>query len=299
MRKLTHEEQITAIAKVNPNIEVLGKIVNDSTPVLCRCKICNHEWPVRPYNLKGGKGCPRCRDLKFGQSRKISHKEQIEAITKINPNVKVLGEITGDKTPVPCQCLICGHKWSPTPHSLKSKQGCPECGRLKTIQSLRLSHEEQVATIMKINPNISILGEITGDTTPVPCRCKICNHVWKPTPKNLKLGKGCSKCAKYGFRNHLEGCLYLLVDDLALPTCIKIGVSNDFDRRLKEIVSRTPFPVHVLKVFLFEAGCATSQLEQFAHTVFADRSCHFEGFDGCTEWFWYSHEIVDFLEENC
>lgn len=299
MRKLTHEEQVEAIAKINPNIEVLGEIVNDSTPVLCKCKICNHEWPVRPYNLKGGKGCLRCRDLKFGQSRKISHKEQIEAIAKINPNVKVLGEITGDKTPVPCRCLICDHEWSPTPHSLKSKQGCPRCGRLKTIQSLQLPPEEHVKAILGVNPDVEILGEITGDTTPTSCLCKICGHVWRPTPKNLKQGKGCPECANYGFRNHLEGCLYLLVDDLELPTCIKIGVSNDFDRRLNEIVRRTPFPVHVLKVFTFEAGCATRQLEQFAHTAFADRNCHFEGFDGCTEWFWYSHEIVDFLEENC
>lgn len=45
--------------------------------------------------------------------------------------------------------------------------------------------------------------------------------------------------------------------------------------------------------------CATLQLEQLAHTVFADRNCHFEGFDGCTEWFWYSHEILEFIENSC
>ena len=43
MRKLTHEEQVAAIAKVNPDVEVLGEIVNNSTKVLCRCKVCNHE----------------------------------------------------------------------------------------------------------------------------------------------------------------------------------------------------------------------------------------------------------------
>ena len=71
------------------------------------------------------------------------------------------------------------------------------------------------------------------------------------------------------------------------------------ESRLGNIKRHTPFPAYVLKVFTFEAGCATFELEQLAHTVFADRNCHFEGFDGCTEWFWYSHEIVNFLEENC
>lgn len=299
MRKLTHEEQVAAINKVNPDVEVLGKIIKNNTPVLCCCKICGHEWPARPDNLKAGKGCPECAKPKMVRGRKLSPEKHATAVTKVNPDVEILGEIVNNTTPVLCRCRICDHKWSPTPHNLKSKQGCPKCGRLKTIQSLRLPQEEHVKAILKVNPSVEILEEITGDIAPVPCRCKICDHVWKPTPKNLKQGKGCPKCAKYGFRNHLKSCLYLLVDDLVLPTYIKIGVSNDFDRRLKEIVSRTPFPTYVLKVFTFEAGCATLQLEQLAHAVFADRNCHFEGFDGCTEWFWYSHEILEFIENNC
>jgi hypothetical protein len=299
MRKLTHEEQIVAIAKINPDVEVLGRVVDSKTPVLCRCKVCGHEWFVRPFNLKSGKGCPECAKPKMVRGRKLSHEEHVAAVTKVNPYVEILGKITNNATPVLCRCRICDHKWSPTPHSLKSKQGCPVCGRLKTIQSLKLSHDRHIEAILKVNPNVEILGEVTGNTTKVWCRCKTCKHKWMATPHNLKSGKGCPKCAKYGFRNHLESCLYLLVDNAEIPTCIKIGVTNDFGRRLKEIEHRTPFPIYALKVFTFEAGCATLQLEQLAHTVFADRNCRFEGFDGCTEWFWYSHEILEFIENNC
>lgn len=301
-KKLTHKEQVAAIAKINPNVEALEEIKGDKVKTLFRCKICGHEWLTSPNNLKKGKGCPECDKLKRIQrlqSRKLTHEEQVIAINKVNPDVIVLGKIVGDKTSVKCMCKICSHVWSPTPQKLKQGYGCPECAKVKIADKLRKTHEEQVSAINEINPDIEVLGEIVGDKIPVLCRCKVCDHKWSPTPNTLKAGKGCPECAEQGFRNSLKSCVYLLVDDLELPTCIKIGVSNDFNRRLDELTHRTPFPVHVLKVFTFEEGCATRQLEQFAHTVFSDRNCHFEGFDGCTEWFWYSHEIVDFLEDNC
>lgn len=299
MRKLTHEEQVAIIANVNPNIEVLGKIIDNSTPVLCRCEICDHEWFVRPNHLKQGYGCPECGKLKKAQSKTLSYEEQAVSITKANPCIEILGRIVDNKTPVLCKCKVCGCRWPIRPNDLKRGRGCPECSKLRIAKSNTLSHEEQIEAITKINHDIEILGEITGDKVKVPCLCNICGYVWLATPNKIKRGNGCPRCANYGFKNGKESCLYLLVDDLELPTCIKIGVTNDFNRRLDELTHHTPFPVHVLKVFTFEAGCATSQLEQFAHTIFADRNCHFEGFDGCTEWFWYSHEIVDFLEENC
>lgn len=109
---------------------------------------------------------------------------------------------------------------------------------------------------------------------------------------------GCPACS-VGFSNKLPSVLYLITDDPEAPTVVKIGVSNKFEKRLQDLRNSTPFPIYVLKVFTFEAGCATLQLEQLAHTVFADRNCHFEGFDGCTEWFWYSHEILEFIENSC
>lgn len=84
MRKLTHEEQVAAIAKVNPDVEVLGEIVNNSTKVLCRCKVCNHEWSATPSNIKYGRGCQKCAG-----NMKLSHEEQISAITKVNPDIEV------------------------------------------------------------------------------------------------------------------------------------------------------------------------------------------------------------------
>ena len=63
--KLSHTEQVEAIKKINPYIEILGEIKNDHAKVLCRCLVCGHKWEPRPYHLKNGRGCPRCATTGF------------------------------------------------------------------------------------------------------------------------------------------------------------------------------------------------------------------------------------------
>lgn len=288
MRRLTHQEQITAIKEVNPDVTVLGLIKNNSTKTLCRCDICGWEWEVAPAVLKDGHGCPRCA----GKIKLPGEYE--EEVKKVNPTITPLKPFGRGRDKVPCKCEVCGYIWEACPESLKSGYGCPECNDTK------LSHDTQVEAIAKVSPTIKVVEQILNNYTPVLCECEICHHKWKASPSNLKKGTGCPECAERGFKQRSrDSYLYLLVDDIDTPTVIKIGVTVSLKSRLGNIKRHTPFPVHVLKVFTFESGCATFELEQLAHTVFAGRNCHFEGFDGCTEWFWYSHEIVNFLEENC
>lgn len=56
----THEGFIKELSIINPNIEVLGKYINSSTPILCRCKIDGYEWSPKPNDLLSGKGCLQC-----------------------------------------------------------------------------------------------------------------------------------------------------------------------------------------------------------------------------------------------
>lgn len=265
-------------------------------PVCIICPIHGEFWQRPEVHVVKKCGCPECAGTKKKTTKEFIL--EAKAVHGAKYDYSKVEYKRCDKK-VAIICPEHGEFWQTPLKHVVQKCGCPECGRLKQARSKTISHEKWVETLKKRHPDIEILGRIVDASTPVQCECRICNHRWRVVPYSLKSGSGCPECADSGFKNSKESCVYLLVDDTELPTCIKVGVTNDFDRRLKEIVSRTPFPVHVLKVFPFEAGCATSQLEQFAHTVFADRNCHFEGFDGCTEWFWYSHEIVDFLENYC
>lgn len=58
----THEQYVIDVTNINPDIEVKGKYINSSTPILHMCKLCGHMWNARPYNILSGKGCPMCRE---------------------------------------------------------------------------------------------------------------------------------------------------------------------------------------------------------------------------------------------
>ena len=291
--KLSHEEQIAAIAKVNPDVEVLGQIVNNRTKVSCRCKVCSHEWSSKPDSLKRGHGCPKCAG-----KMKLSHEEQIAAIAKVNPNIEVIGEIVNGKTKVLCRCKVCDHKWSAAPDPLKRGYGCPKCGG-----KMKLSHEEQVAAIAKINPNIEVTGNIINCTTKVSCRCKVCDHVWSIKPNNLKNGQGCPKCAKTGFLSHSHGKLYIMVDDLELPTVMKVGVSVKENKRRNQILKsahKAGVRIPDLCVVKTLEGPTESihKLENTMHKAFSNYKINFPvKFDGSSEFFYYRPEVFDMAEE--
>lgn len=230
--------------------------------------------------------------------RKLTHEEQIAAIAKINPDVEVLGEITGNHKKVLCRCKVCDHEWSATPCNLKHGRGCPKCaGKMK------LSHEEHIAAIAKVNPDIEVLGEIINDKTKVLCRCNICSHEWSARPCNLKSGYGCPKCAKYGFLRHEYGKLYIMVDDLEVPTQMKIGVSVQENKRRNDILKsahkagvRIP-NLHIVKT-LEGPTENIHELENTMHKAFSNYKINFPvKFDGSNEFFYYRPEVFDMVEE--
>nr|DAX09145.1 MAG TPA: restriction enzyme [Caudoviricetes sp.] len=298
MRKLTHEEQIAAIAKINPDVEVLGEIINTDTKVLCRCKVCDHEWSAKPNNLKHGCGCPKCAKLKRAQSRTLSHKEQVTAISKVNPDVEVLGEITNSIKNVLCRCKVCDHEWFAIPAHLKRGRSCPKCAG-----NTKLTHEDQVLAISKVNPDVEVLGEITSNFKNVLCRCKVCDHEWSVRPHNLKQGKGCPKCAKIGFLSHERGKLYIMVDDLEVPTQMKIGVSTKENKRRNDILKsahkagiRIP-DLHIVKTLEGPTG-NMYKLESTMHKAFSNYKIKFPAkFSGSEEFFYYRSEVFDMVEE--
>lgn len=294
----THKKQVTSILKVNPNVEVLGEITGDHKKVSCRCLICNHEWQPTPASLKQGEGCPKCARLKTSQYRTRSHEEWLKIIKDNNPDIEISGVIINGYTPVFCRCKLCNHEWRARPNNLKRGYGCPKCAG-----NMKLSHEEQVAAIMKINPDIKILGEIIDNKSPVLCKCIICQHEWFTTPSNLKRMEGCPKCADYGFLSHDCGKLYVMVDDLEAPTIMKVGVSVRVEERRKQILrsaQKAGVGISDLRVARTWEGSTEDilSLESAIHQIFSDYKVSFlTKFDGCNEFFYYRSEVFEEVEK--
>lgn len=69
--KNTHEEYVAKLAKINPDIEVIGTYCNNSTKIPHRCKIDGNIWSLSPNNALQGKGCPVCKGTKLQRDKWI------------------------------------------------------------------------------------------------------------------------------------------------------------------------------------------------------------------------------------
>lgn len=190
--KKSENEFINIVKEKSPNIEVLGKYINNRTSILCRCKICNYTWYANPRYLqkekKRSSGCPKCSNV-----LKISHEEFVDRVKQINPKIKIIGKYESANKKVLCSCEICNYQWGISPSKLYVGQGCPKCGG-----KLKISHEEFIQIMNNINPNIEIIGNYKNISTKILCKCKKCNYIWEAIPlhlKNTKHPSGCPNCA--------------------------------------------------------------------------------------------------------
>ena len=121
-RMRTHDEFISALEAINPNLIVHEKYHGNSQKLQCSCKICGFSWLARPSSILKGVGCPRCAG-----NERYTQEAFVSKLQEINPYIKVLGEYKKAGYPIKCKCLICNHEWSPTPNRLLRRGGCPKC----------------------------------------------------------------------------------------------------------------------------------------------------------------------------
>lgn len=55
-----HKQFIDEMLLANSDIEIIGKYINSSTPIKCKCLNDGYIWEATPSNLLKGTGCPVC-----------------------------------------------------------------------------------------------------------------------------------------------------------------------------------------------------------------------------------------------
>lgn len=305
-RKLTTEEFIEKAIAVHGDKYDYSKVeyVDTRTDVVIVCPI-HGEFPQKPVDHTSRKrGCPQCGVEKSAEAKRKIAEEFIKEAKAIHGDYYDYSQVryVNTNTDVVIICPVHG-EFTQIP-SNHLRHGCRKCGLLKTFQSNTLSHEEQAAAILKVNPNIEVLGKIAGDDKKVLCRCLICRHVWEPRPYNLKNGEGCPVCAKTGFLSHEQGNLYIMVDDLEVPTLMKVGVSIDAEKRKNKVLKSAKkagagfSDLHVLKTW--EGPTDDLQaLEKAIHQALKQYKINFPvKFDGCQEFFYYRPEVFELIEKH-
>lgn len=180
--------------KRNKDIEVIGEYINNSTGILCRCKIDSHIWKPTPNSLLNGKYCPKCAN----RNKTKSHETFKQEIEQINKNIELLSKYKGCNKDIKCKCLIDNYIWETKANLLLSGHGCPKCGR-----TAPLTDDEYKARVYEINKNVIILGNYVNSNTKIKVKCLIDGFIWDVKSYSLLKGSGCPKC-KGLHRTHSE-----------------------------------------------------------------------------------------------
>lgn len=207
--KLTQEEFLERMNKINPNIKILSKYTKRKDRVECLCLKCGHIWNPMADKLLTGRGCPICAWDKRTQCKPYSHEVFIEKFNKVkNKDIILLNKYINSSIKLHCKCKKCGNEWYVTPQTLLDGRGCFKCGVEIIKSKTRISHDEFMKRFSIMgNPRIEIIGKYISMSHSIKVRCKECGKKWDANPtKILYCGSGCYDCYRkhnYGENNPL------------------------------------------------------------------------------------------------
>ena len=238
--KVTNADFVQRLSIKNPNIEPLEKYKGSKVSIMCRCRVCGHEWPARPANLLSGKGCKPCAIRRNAARQTKPHETFVAEVAIKNPDVEVLGKYIKSDEKILFRCRKCHFEWPATPDTILQGHGCHWCGG-----SMRKDNDTFLAQLAKINPMIEPLEPYVNARDKILCRCTHCKHEWPIAPDKLLQGNGCRNCDKRNKTSFPEQAIYFYLrkiypdalDRYCLPSSkteidifipsIKVGVEYD------------------------------------------------------------------------
>lgn len=129
-------------------------------------------------------------------AKKKTHEEYVEELKIKNPDIEVVGEYMGAKTPILHHCLKHDIYWNTYPLNVLKGHGCIECRKAMIHKKNGRKHNEYVEELIKINPYIIVLGEYINAKTPILHYCTIHDVEWNACPDSILHGCGCPECGK-------------------------------------------------------------------------------------------------------
>lgn len=152
----THEEYISQLAQIQPNIEVCEEYVSRHTKILHRCKLDGYEWrPTPGYFFMGG-NCPVCVGKKIGPAPEYKNSIWASNCKEIFSRFMTEEQM---KTTMPNS-------------GKKIVMKCPDCGRPKSISPNNVYRTHSIGCICSDGisyPNkfiYSLLNQLNVDYIP-------------------------------------------------------------------------------------------------------------------------------------
>lgn len=232
-------------------ISIIGNYLNAHTKALFKCRE-GHEWESPPQNILKRQGCPVC-----SKKIKLTENDVNERLRSQDRGIQMIGKYSGLRVKTTFKCKN-EHNWDSLPANVIRGSGCPKCAN-----NILLTKD---LVKSKIHPSIKMIGEYVNARTKTKFKHE-CGFEWSSTPDNIIRGKGCPKCASYGFNPEKSATVYLLKFDKYL----KYGITNDLNRRLTEH-KRNNGNYSIVMTKFFENGSRAREIETMIKKIFSDES---------------------------
>ena len=195
--------------------------VNDKTPLVITCPI-HGDFLQTPNKHLIGHGCPKCR---YEKSSKALRRDLESVISKAKEvhgdgtyDYSLITDYKNSKTKYPIICKKHGVFMQSMNAHIDWKQGCPICGKEKSIEARKLTNEEFLERASKRHKDISNYSFEKTDVTHPNDNGKICitckkhGDFWM-LASNFIHGQGCPTCQI----NRLEGSVRGLLEENRIP----------------------------------------------------------------------------------
>lgn len=209
-----------------------------------------------------GRGCSKCGKISRAKIRSSDTNEFIAKAKEIHNSKYDYSKLsyTHSKIKVTIVCPIHG-EFKQIPNAHLKGQGCPNCGKLKSDESKKITQEEFIIRSIDTHKNVYNYSKVdyTNNRTKINIICNI-HGEFAQIPADHLNGSGCPSCAKYGFQSNQPAYLYYLKitteDDQIL---YKIGITN---RSVNERFNLTDLSkIEIVKQKLYENGSKALEWE--------------------------------------
>lgn len=250
-RRLTNDEFLAKVAKLQPDVEVLDTYVTSSTRMRARCKRCGREWEADGGSLARGNGCIRCASVDRISKRRITTEDFRAKLSNISPDIEVVGEYKSSTEKIHVKCLTCGHEWLSLPSNLLAGHGCRECMRINTGARCKSTHAEFIKKLSRIHPEFKCVDDkenlYSSSIDHMQFKCPN-GHIFSARPDHiLHPMAGCPVCKEsYGeqkIRRYLEDNGIPFESQKTFADCVYIR-ALPFDFYIEELNTAIEFDGH-------------------------------------------------------
>ena len=193
-KRMKMSEFIRKANELNPQIEVIGKLITTMKKIKIRCRNCDFEFERIAGSLIHQKSfCPKCHEMRI--QNKMTNEDFKLKIEKISPNIQILEEYKSYHEKIQCRCKNCNHIWWANPKNLIQGSNCKPCGQLRTGNILRKSDSQFKKEVFDlVGDEYIILGTYESKSNKILMKHNNCGHIYENTPNSFLRGNRCPLC---------------------------------------------------------------------------------------------------------